>query len=371
MNQSLKKIILLSFLFLTMFVALLVFYVRPNDEILVAKNDKIIFYVSTSGLLLFYFISLFVYLQRQVFSPLERINLELRNLLIDSLSLLKISRSESWMEGIFDNIQIFTKEITKLRQREKELSLQQKELLMSFCREMKTPLESVASALKMVTSGISGTVPSPVMGLTKMAEAEIRRELEWINNAISTKLMDSHLIKLECRWKNLQELYYEAQKDIEARYPQSFVDFHFDEIPKSLEVYVDEERLKQVLIHLIANALKYSPQGTSVSLKTDLVADEGILLGVKDQGQGISKEKCHSLFSEISPSSLFEKTGATGSHFGLPLCRAVIESHQGRMGVVTQPGKGTFIYFVLPVWRKMGRDLPFMEFSKAPDEWIL
>ncbi len=112
------------------------------------------------------------------------------------------------------------------------------------------------------------------------------------------------------------------------------------------EVYVkmDLERIEQVLVNLLDNAIKFSPSGTEVRLGVQ-ETDGGVVVSVADQGKGIPKDKLGDIFKKFYT---YSTDGKTGTGLGLAICKGIVEAHGGRIWAESEPGRGSTFYFYLP-----------------------
>ena len=119
--------------------------------------------------------------------------------------------------------------------------------------------------------------------------------------------------------------------------------------PRKLpQVYADPLRLERILYNLLENAVKYSPQGgeIKVSVKSD---EEQLVIGVSDQGVGISAADQAKLFAPFQRLEETRPGGARGVGLGLLVCQRLVEAHGGRIWVESKPGRGSSFFFTLPL----------------------
>ncbi|HLG52034.1 MAG TPA: ATP-binding protein, partial [Chloroflexota bacterium] len=118
--------------------------------------------------------------------------------------------------------------------------------------------------------------------------------------------------------------------------------------PDVPETMGDPRRLEQVLHNLIVNAIKYSPEGSPVTVRVERSGSD-ILVAVKDQGIGIAPEHLEHVFERFYrvDGKLARETG--GSGLGLAISRGLVEAHGGRIWVESQVGKGSTFYFTIPI----------------------
>lgn len=123
------------------------------------------------------------------------------------------------------------------------------------------------------------------------------------------------------------------------------------DLPKGLpQVCADELRLECILHNLLENATKYSPQGSDVRVfaRTE---GEHVVVGVTDQGMGISAHDQAKLFEPFERLQWSRADGAGGLGLGLLVCRRLVEAHGGQIWVESYPGKGSTFLFTLPLAR--------------------
>ena len=125
----------------------------------------------------------------------------------------------------------------------------------------------------------------------------------------------------------------------------------------TLPVEADQERLHQVLINLVSNALKFTPRGGKITIEAKFIdekdakqkEDIGCLqIGVRDTGPGIPPEDLKKLFQKFSHASTTATEGEKGSGLGLTIAKEIVQLHGGRIWVESEVGKGTCFAFTVP-----------------------
>ncbi|OJJ21655.1 hypothetical protein BKI52_14195 [marine bacterium AO1-C] len=121
------------------------------------------------------------------------------------------------------------------------------------------------------------------------------------------------------------------------------------QIPDSLQVKVDQEIINRVLINLLTNASKFTPQNNPIHIQCEVVNNRFCKIMVKDTGVGIAAEHLEGIFDKFYQVSQ-KKTGVLRSTgLGLTFCKLAIEAHQGQIGVQSTPGQGATFWFTLPL----------------------
>ena len=126
----------------------------------------------------------------------------------------------------------------------------------------------------------------------------------------------------------------------------------------------DPRRIRQVILNILDNAIKYSPQGGLIVIRGE-VRPTDIVVSIADQGVGISPEDLIPLFDKY-----FRVKAPTGYHvpgtgLGLPVARAIVETHGGRIWATSKVGEGTTLYFSIPL-RLQGKDVGAELGGKTP-----
>jgi two-component system sensor histidine kinase BarA len=153
--------------------------------------------------------------------------------------------------------------------------------------------------------------------------------------------MDFHLASLE-----LPELLDEVvnMQMGHAQTKQLLLELERDSLPAT--VYADGVRLRQVLLNLISNALKFTEEGKVVV--SAHLENERVRISVQDTGVGIKEEDLQLIFEKFRQSESFSTRSQQGSGLGLTLAKELIEHMDGEIGVTSTPGVGSTFYVVLP-----------------------
>jgi signal transduction histidine kinase len=116
-------------------------------------------------------------------------------------------------------------------------------------------------------------------------------------------------------------------------------------------VTADARRLRQVIDNLLDNAIKYSPEGTEITVRAEVKAEE-LLVSVADLGRGIPAAELNKIFDRMYriEQRLGKDPGGLG--LGLSLCKALVEAHGGRIWVESQVEKGSTFFFTIPLKKR-------------------
>jgi signal transduction histidine kinase len=236
---------------------------------------------------------------------------------------------------------------------------QSKSEFVSFvAHELKNPLTSIKGYADVLVTGAVG-------GLSDVQRnfiSTIRTNAERMNTLVSdlndvTKLQTDNL-SIQPEVVNLRELIEETlrplQKQIDDK-AQTVVLALDERVP---DIFVDRNRLIQVLTNLLSNAYKYSPQETSITLRADTAMGKRDAQGVQklmlhvavqDQGIGMTEDDLNKLFTPYFRSENPSAREQPGTGLGLTITRGIIERHGGEIWVESQFGQGTTFHFTVPL----------------------
>jgi signal transduction histidine kinase len=177
---------------------------------------------------------------------------------------------------------------------------------------------------------------------------EVDRLSRLVNDLLDLSRMDAGSLRYDLEPLALQELVDNILTVHPSLRAQHLV---ISEVPDDLpKVLADRERIHQVLLNLISNANRYSPQGTTVTLMGEVGVENGpvVRIGVKDEGIGIAQEDMDRLFTKFAMLPKPSWT-AKGTGLGLYISKGIVEAHGGRIWAESEPGKGSTFFFTLRV----------------------
>lgn len=207
--------------------------------------------------------------------------------------------------------------------------------------ELRTPISSIQITFNLLHTGALGEQSPEASKRTRAAEQNCLRLLRLVNDVLDVHKQESGKFQLSYSTFELADVVIRAVESVKPQAEKKRLSLESTVCPGSIEA--DSERVEQVLVNLIGNATKYAPSGTTISV---IVEEEGdsALFKVIDKGPGIPPGVVDRLF-EIYVQEKAE-TGSSG--LGLFICKGLVESHGGKIGVETEINKGATFYFRIP-----------------------
>jgi two-component system clock-associated histidine kinase SasA len=225
----------------------------------------------------------------------------------------------------------------------------QERLLRMVAHEVRTPLTAATLAVQSQELG--------QIDIHRFRDV-LKRRLEEIA-LLSMDLLEVGSTRWEALFNpqrlDLASVAAEAILELEKLWLGRDVTIHTD-IPADLpKVFADQRRMRQVLLNLLENALKYTPNGGLISVTMLHRTSQWVQVSICDSGPGIPEEEQQRIFLDrvrLPQTS----AGASGFGVGLSVCRRIVEVHGGRIWVISEPDKGACFTFNVPVWQGQGQE---------------
>ena len=296
---------------------------------------------------------------RRVFAG-NTLSVQLRNWMprwkqLEVVSSLGLSLRPAEMDGSRTQREVQLEDQLLVLRQENETLIErlgvQERLLRMVAHELRTPL--TAAKLAVQSHGL-GQIDEPRF------QDVLKRRLDDIE-ALSRDLLEVGTTRWEALFNpqrlDLGQVAAEAILELEKHWIGRNLDLVTD-IPADLpDVYADQRRMRQVLLNLLENALKFTPERGRLSLTLLHRTSQWVQVSVCDSGPGIPRKEQQRIF--LDRVRLPQTSGTTSGYgVGLSVCRRIAEVHGGRIWVVSEPGEGACFHFTVPVWSGQIAPLP-------------
>jgi signal transduction histidine kinase len=222
----------------------------------------------------------------------------------------------------------------------------QSDQLADMIHELRTPISSVIGFIQLMLLKPKITLDEVRDGLENIYR-ESSRLSQMINDFLDLSQLETGRTRLEKTRVNLHAL---LQEVVELFYPQAQdqnITLTLDIEHNLPEIMSDANRLKQVLVNLVDNAIKYSKSGGLVTIMVSF-NEVRVQISVRDTGLGIAQNELEAVFDKFYRVPSHEST-ARGSGLGLPIAKKIIEAHKGDIWVESEVGTGSTFTFSLPL----------------------
>jgi PAS domain S-box-containing protein len=237
--------------------------------------------------------------------------------------------------------------VTQLR----ELDRLKSSFLANMSHELRTPLNSILGFADVMLEELDGPLTDNMDNDLRLIQKNGQHLLHLINDVLDMAKIEAGRMNLSPEKFKLYEVLEEVNSITSTFASEKNLSLYIEECSdRNVEVYADHTRLRQVMINLVNNAIKFTERGR-ISLKVEPMEGARVLISVKDTGIGIPPDKLEAIFQEFTQvdSSTTRKAGGTG--LGLPISRKLVEMHGGHLWAESTGvnGEGSTFLVELPV----------------------
>ena len=235
----------------------------------------------------------------------------------------------------------FMKDISDRR----EIERLKDEFISVVSHELRTPLTSISGALDLLSSGILQSEPEEAQRMLTIAANNTDRLVRMINDILDIERIESGKVTMTKQTCDAAPLITQAVAELAELADRAGVTLAVT--PCHARLWVDPDRILQVLTNLIGNAIKFSPSGATVWVTAE-VEESQLRFHIRDQGRGIPADKLESIFGRFQQVDASDSRQRGGTGLGLAICRTIVQQHHGQIWAESQMGEGSSFFFTLP-----------------------
>ncbi|GAB2498901.1 cell wall metabolism sensor histidine kinase WalK [Alkalibacterium psychrotolerans] len=239
---------------------------------------------------------------------------------------------------------------------------ERKQFVSNVSHELRTPLTSMRSYIEALADG-AWEDPELAPRFLAVTQNETDRMIRMIQDLLHLSRIDSGKSNLDLEIVDMTEMVDHVLNRFEmlihsTEYQGKNYQIKKELLKDAVFVEVDPDRMIQVLDNIMNNAIKYSPDGGTITGRMTVDADH-VVISISDQGMGIPKADLHKIFSRFYRVDRARSRAMGGSGLGLAISKEVVEQHGGQIWAESTEGQGTTFYL----------SLPFVPFEEE-DEWL-
>ncbi|UNK19202.1 HAMP domain-containing histidine kinase [Paenibacillus sp. N3/727] len=268
--------------------------------------------------------------------PFKRDLKKLENASPSSLDNMNMdSQKDEWQQ-----LMLYT---TYLARRLEEDSEVKERILADAVHEMRTPLSVIRGQVESILEGTLAYEPEQLLPLLD----ETSRLTRLIHDLRELSRAESGKLKLNYEWIDFSELIGRVWERFEAEAEEKWI--QCDKKTEAEKVFCDPQRMEQVLINLIGNAVTYTPNDGFLSIQAKS-QDYMLTVTVHNSGEGISLEHLPYVFQRFYRADFSRQRSSGGMGLGLAIAKHYVEAHEGKITVDSNPGKGAVFQFSIPLF---------------------
>jgi len=224
------------------------------------------------------------------------------------------------------------------------------EFISTVSHELRTPLTSLRAALGLVSGGALNARPEKMRQMMEIALGNTDRLVRLVNDILDLERIGSGKAELHFAQTSVDDLFKRATSKHQTTAQRSNIRFNMES--NNVVVWADPDRILQAIDNLISNAIKFSPQASTIPSEIRLIAhyvtpDEA-LIEVEDHGRGIPADKLQQIFDRFKQVDASDSRAMGGTGLGLAICRSIIQQHGGHIWATSTLGEGSTFHFTLP-----------------------
>lgn len=240
-----------------------------------------------------------------------------------------------------------SKELSKANEKLKTLDKLKDEFLSLASHELRTPMATIKSYIWMVLQGRAGKVSEKQKDYLDIVYKSANSLIALVNDMLDISRIESGKITLDLKRLKLNELADEVLVEMTPRAAELDIEISKSFSPTLSEIRGDYNKIKEVLINLVGNSLKFTPKGGKIMI-TLKQKDSFIQTSVSDTGSGIKSEDIPKLFQKFSRLGNSAENEARGTGLGLYLSKLIVELHGGKIWAESEGiGRGATFTFSL------------------------
>ncbi|HEU5227670.1 MAG TPA: HAMP domain-containing sensor histidine kinase [Ktedonobacteraceae bacterium] len=268
------------------------------------------------------------------------------------IALIVAQRERARLDSIAaeQELQSYAQELEEVNQKLKDANQMKDRFLSIASHELKTPITSIRGQAQLMLRRLSKQSQlSPEMATINTTLEKINAQTDrlttLINDLLDVSSIRTGKLALRKQPCDIRELCRQVVDDQRLLTDRSIL---LDMPLEPIEVQADGDRLSQVLVNLISNAIKYSPEKSAVEVCVGRVGNN-VRIKVRDHGRGIAKNQIEHIFDTFYRTPEAEKSSQRGLGLGLAISKDIVERHNGRIWCESEPKKGSTFYVELPL----------------------
>jgi signal transduction histidine kinase len=255
----------------------------------------------------------------------------------------RVRRSDE-LGDLSNDFNSMAEQLESTSRRLEEYDMLRRQFILDVTHELRTPLTSIRGIIEGLKSNLVSE-PQERYKYYSIIEKETFRLIRLINELLDMEKIQSGLITLHPMLHNVRELFEVVNESLEVLVQEKNLGILI-ECPPDLHIYGDYDRLIQILINLVKNAIQFTEYGTIQLSATE--NDDFTIVSIQDSGQGMSSDELAKIwerFYKVDPSRTKDRS-ETG--LGLPIVKNLVTAHHGKIEASSVPGIGTVFTFYFP-----------------------
>lgn len=260
----------------------------------------------------------------------------------------KVTRNLTERKDYEDSLQTANTLLIEQQKELQRLNEAKDDFISLASHQLRTPATAIKQLLGLLIEGFGGPMPESILNIIKKTYESNERQIETVNNLLQVAQMDAGKVVLRKKAHDLNELLVSLQKQYSGVLAEKGQSLKLSCQPGALVGYIDEQYFRMAIENILDNASKYSNEGDKIEMIAE-AGDKYAHIAIKDSGVGISPEDMPKLFEKFQRISNDMSHRVSGSGLGLYWVDKIIDLHNGKIDVESQPGVGSTFHVYIPI----------------------
>src|SRR5207248_6216706 len=245
-------------------------------------------------------------------------------------------------------------ELEEANRKLKELDRLKSQFLSVATHELRTPLTVILGYNTILAESLGDRLTPEEHDTVEESVASCKRLIRLVNSMLDISQIESGKMQMNLAPTDLRQVVFSVKRLFRHDAASRKVALRV-EVPARLpRLSADAERIQQVLINLVGNALKFTPADGQIIISVRLTPDQqAVEIAVQDTGVGISPDDQARIFDEFAQARQARRHPGEGAGLGLAIVRRIVQAHNGKLEVASTPGQGSTFRFSLPIKRRV------------------
>jgi len=245
-------------------------------------------------------------------------------------------------------VEVRTRELHEAIEKAEAANLTKSEFLANMSHELRTPLNAIIGFSEMIKEAMLGPLEGRYKDYARDINASGEHLLGIIADILDLSKVEAGELDIEKEEVDLAEITAACKTMVSGRAEEAGVNLTFDVSRDLPLLYADPLRLKQVLLNLTGNAIKFTPGGGRITIIGEAIGDGGVALMVSDTGIGIADEDIPRVLERFGQVRDGHMQAYEGAGLGLAMTKSLMELHGGTIEIKSTVGKGTTVTVIFP-----------------------
>ena len=223
------------------------------------------------------------------------------------------------------------------------------DFLANMSHELRTPLNSIIGFSKMISDRVYGPVGNDrYLECAQYVHDSGAHLLELINEMLDVSKIEAGQLAIAPQYVGVGDVFRECAAMVTPRAKAKSIALTFKESPDTPPAFADGLRIKQIVLNLIENAIKFTSNGGAVSVSAEATDDGGVKVKISDTGIGMTGpqiQKALERFGQVQSDHMVTREGVG---LGLAICKSLMELHGGTLNIDSTPSEGTTVSIIFP-----------------------